>query len=148
MRDLTAEPSSGDKNRKSMFNLFGMDLTMLAQFSTLVYLLWLTPVFVGMAFSALVAYGAVKVQNLEGYGWGIAASIMAMIPLCTGGLLATTAVVVTFLLGMVIDDASFLYGMTIFILVLEKVAAILVGVWTLLTLLSEKVVKGYEYKAD
>ena len=89
-----------------------------------------------------------RIQNLEGYGWGIASSIMVMVPLCIGGLMASTAILVIFLLGMVIDDVRFLYGMTIFILVVEKMIAILVGVWTLITLLSEKVVKGYEYKAE
>ena len=147
-QDPTAEPTAPDKSRKAMFNLFGLDLTLVAQFPIWAYLLWLLPIFVGMVYSALVAYGAVKIQNLEGYGWGIASSIMVMLPVCIGGLMATTAILVIFLFGMVIDDVKFLYGVAIFILVVEKVLAILVGVWTLLTLLSEKVVKGYEYKAE
>jgi hypothetical protein len=111
-------------------------------------LLFLSPIFVGMIYSAIVTYGAVKIQNLEGYGWGMASSIMVMVPLNSFGFMASTSVLLQFLLGMVIEDKRGLTVILIVLMVLEALIGIAVGVWVLLTLLSERVVKGYEYKPD
>ena len=146
-----AEPSpemKRDPNRKAMFALFGINISAVGMLAWYYFVLALLPIFLGMIYSGIITYGAVKIQNLEGRGWGIAASIMVMAPLNLGGFMMSTAILLNFLLGMLSDDLAFVYGVLIFILSLEKLVAILVGVWVLITLLSEKVIKGYQYKAE
>ena len=109
----------------------------------------LPPIFVGMVYCGFLTFGAVKVQNLEGHGWGIASCVMLMIPLLNSfGFMASTGLLIKFVVGMVSDDPRFVYQCVISLMSLETLAAIGVGVWGLTTLLSEKVVKGFEYKAE
>jgi hypothetical protein len=101
-----------------------------------------------MAYSGLVTYGAVQIQNLEGYRWGVASAVMATIPLNSWGFMMTTAILLKFFLGMGTDDTQFLAVMMIFLMSVEALAALGVGVWVVTVLMSEKVIKGYAYKAD
>ncbi len=112
------------------------------------FLLWLLPLFFGMAYSGLVTYGAVQIQNLEGYRWGMASAILAMFPLNSWGFMMTTSIILKFLVGMVEDDPKFIAMMMIFVMSLEALAALGVGIWVVTVLLSDKVIKGYAYKAD
>jgi hypothetical protein len=137
-----------DPNRKTMFALFGVNIAFVGLLAWYLFILSLLPIFLGMIYSGLVCYGAVKIQNLEARGWGIASSIMVMAPLNLGGFMMATSILLNFLVGMVLDDLKFIYGVLIFMMVVESLAAIGVGVWALTTLLSEKVIKGYEYKGE
>ncbi len=50
---------------------------------------------------------------------------------------------------MVEDDPKFIAMMMIFVMsFLEALAALGVGIWVVTVLLSDKVIKGYAYKAD
>ena len=145
--DPMAEPKT-DRNRKSFYSFFGFDLSHIGLLAWYFILLSLLPLFVGMAYSGIVTYGAVQIQNLEGYGWGIASCIMAILPLNSWGFMMTTAIIAKFLVGMVDDDAGFMAFLMIFLMSVEALAALGVGAWTLSVLRSDKVIKGYEYKAD
>ena len=97
-KDPAAELKN-DPNRKSMYEIFGVNL---AQFGTLawyIFLLILLPIFVGMVYCGFVTFGAVKVQNLEGRGWGIASCILLMVPLNSLGFMSSTGLAVKFLAG-------------------------------------------------
>ena len=101
-----------------------------------------------MAYSGLVTYGAVQIQNLEGYRWGITGAVMAMIPLNSVGLHDDLIHYLEIPPGDGIDDPQFLARVMIFHDGPEALAALGVGVWVLTVLLSDTVVKGYAYKAD
>lgn len=112
---------------------------------TLIFLIMI----LGMVYSGFVAYGAVRIQNLDGYRWGVAACVMAIVPFWTlYGFSACVAQLARFLFGMVLDDPFTLARAWNAALSLPMLAGMAVGVWTLTTLRSEKVVKGFEYKAE
>ncbi len=143
-RDPAAEPAV-DRNRKSFYAFFSIDLSLVGILPWYLILLTFVPIFLGMLYSGLVTYGAVQIQNLEGYGWGMASSIMATIPLNSAGFMMTTAILLKFLAGMVVDDTTV---MMIFLMSVEALAALGVGVWVAMVLKSDTVIKGYAYKAD
>jgi predicted Zn finger-like uncharacterized protein len=140
--DLVNDPA-----RKSMYVLFGINF---AGFGTLgwAFTLILLPIIIGMVYSAFVTFGAVRVQNLSGYRWGITSCIMMMIPIHSAGFMAATSLLLQLFAGMVIDDRQFMFSVVIGLMVVEKVACIGVAAWGLATLLSKKVVAGFEYKAE
>ncbi len=137
-----------DPSRKSMFEIFGVNIGGFGVLAWYLFILVLLPIFIGMAYCGLVTYGAVRIQNLEGYGWGIASCIMVMLPVVSFGFMTSTGLLVKFLLGMVSDDVRWVYTVVVGAMVVETLACIGVGVWCLITLLSEKVVKGFEYKPE
>jgi hypothetical protein len=143
-KEPIAEPKS-DPNRKSFYSFFGMDLALVGLLPWYFFLLALLPLFLGMVYSGVVTYGAVQIQNLEGYRWGMASSILATIPLNSWGFMMTTAILLKFLAGMVTDDVTV---MMIFLMSVEALGALGVGVWVAMVLRSETVIKGYAYKAD
>src|SRR5262249_36142157 len=49
----------------------------------------------GLAYSCVLAFGAVKMQSLESYTWGMAASVMSMIPVAMLGILGVLYLLVT-----------------------------------------------------
>ena len=107
----------------------------------------------GMIYAGFVTYGAVRIQSLDGYEWGIAGCILAIIPFCAlWGFTACVAMVGHILVAMMVDDpagftrmlASVIGG----IILLLLGASTGVGVWVLMVMRSETVIKGYEYKAD
>jgi predicted Zn finger-like uncharacterized protein len=143
-KEPTAEPVS-DPGRKSFYSFFGFDLALVGLLPWYFFLLAMLPILLGMVYSGLVTYGAVQTQNLEGYGWGMASSIMGTIPIGSWGFMMTTALLLKFLAGMVTDDVSV---MMILLMSVEALAAIVVGVWMVMVLKSDTVIKGYAYKAD
>jgi len=147
-KDPGAELPS-DSNRRAMFQLFGVNIAAFSMLAWYLFVLILLPIFVGMVYCAFVTYGAVRIQNLEGRGWGIASSIMMMLPLTSAGFVASTGILATFLLGGVFSiETGSVTGSVITMISLEHVVCIGVGVWGLITLLSERVIKGFEYKAE
>ncbi len=147
-KDVPAEMKD-DPSRKSMFEIFGVNIAGFGTMAWYLFILVILPIFVGMVYCALATYGAVKIQNLESYGWGIASCILLMLPLVSFGFMTSTGLLVKFLLGMVFpDDPKYVYTVVIGTWVLETLACIGVGVWGLMTLMSETVVKGFEYKPE
>jgi hypothetical protein len=145
--------AGGDKKDKleeekpGFFDLWGIDLAMLCE-APLMFIVSLLPLGLFMFYSSLVAYGAIQMQNLESRRWGIAGAILAMIPLHILGLGIVSAMVVQKVLGMVIDDTGFISLVALIVLVVEWLACLSVGIWTLVTLFNEDVVAGFEYVAE
>jgi hypothetical protein len=98
-------------------------------------------------YHAVTIVGAVRVQNLESRGWGIASSIMTMIPLGSGGLSSLIGGVFYFTIGSwILDEMAMPYAIGLG--VVAYLITLLVGVWLLRTLLSQVVIDGFEYVAE
>lgn len=97
----------------------------------------------GMVYSGSIAYGAARVQQLESRGWGMAASIMAMIPINVMGL----AGVLSRLAFQIFEVAEAAY-VSIGLLVLLALASVGIGLINLMTLARPEVKAGFEYVAE
>jgi hypothetical protein len=132
----------------SFFSVAGYNLRDLAKEEWTMIALAISGILAGMAYTGVMIMGAVQMQNLESRTFGIASSIMAIIPLHANGLMALTAIFLQLLFGMLMDDRDlinmYLTGFTV-ILGLLGVAA---GVRGLICCLSEQVKAGFEYKAE
>jgi hypothetical protein len=91
----------------------------------------------GIVQSALIAYGAVKLQGLESRGWGIASCILAMFPYHS--LPAWTLVAI--LANLIFPPLALV---ALFLLVWGP----LFGIWSLTQVIKPEVRAGIEYKAD
>ena len=137
-----------DPARKSMYQLFGINFSSFGALAWYLFILILLPIFLGMTYCAFVTFGAVRVQNLEGYGWGIASCIMMMIPINSFGFMSATALFLQFFMKMFSDDLASVNATLIGLMGLQELICIAIGAWGLTTLLSERVVKGFEYKPE
>ncbi len=137
-----------EEETASFFEVFGIDLWVVGQQPWYYFWPGLIPFVIVMFVSGLVGYGAVQAQNLESRRWGIAGSILAMIPLTTGGIQLVSIMCAQFFLGMVSDDHDFIQIVGIIIAVVEWLASLGVGIWVLVTLLNEDVIAGFEYVAE
>jgi predicted Zn finger-like uncharacterized protein len=101
-----------------------------------------------LIYNAVTIIGAVKMQNMESRGWGIASSIMTILPFGSSGLSGVVWLVLFILFAMLLDDPAMgmLYASGVSGLV--WVLAIVIGVWSLRTLMSQTVIDGFEYVAD
>lgn len=129
--------------------LFMLDPSGAPRLPPAIFFVYLFLMFLGMAYSGFLTYGAVKIQNLEGYGWGIASCILAIISVLNfWGIASCTKQLGAFLMGIIFDDQRFIWSTMIGMMSIEMLLCTAVGVWALITMLSEKVVKGYEYKPE
>ena len=144
-------PSGDDKDKKkdeegkSAFDVAGMDFGLLAVFVWWLLILALLPLILGMVYCAIVTLGAVKMQNLESRAWGIASSILVLLPLTTGGLMLLTAFLCNWLLNMLFDDPSFSMYIAIVLMSIQTAIALATGVWNLVVLMRPEVIEGFEY---
>lgn len=111
--------------------------------------LWLMGFFIlVLIYNAIAVIGAVKVQNLESRRWGIASSIMMLLPLSAGGLSCVFALAIHFLEDM----TGFLGEVRDFYMIVVAaapyVASIYIAVMSLQTLMDQKVIDGFEYVAE
>jgi predicted Zn finger-like uncharacterized protein len=113
-----------------------------------VFLLLCSFYLIGIIYCAFVIYGAVKIQNLTQRGWGIASSILAMIPMTTFGFYGVTGILAWMVFSLLYDDPGTVRLMLIAVGVLELIWAIGIGVWNLMTLMDPAVIAGYEYIED
>jgi hypothetical protein len=92
----------------------------------------------GIAYSATIVVGAIKMQTLESYRWGMIATIMSFIPF---------AVTVPPLLRWAVTESppdEFMavpYG-------INYAGVLLTGIWCLVTLRRKEVIAGFNYTAD
>jgi len=143
--DETPEDPPTATAKPTFWSFFGLDFSQGAK-SGLYLALLLSPLFLGMIYTAIMTYGAVKMQNLESYGWGMASSIMALIPYYSLGFVICTVLLVQLLFLTIFSDR------VIFWLIFQMVALILTGMagglWGLLVMMREEVVQGYAYKPE
>jgi hypothetical protein len=142
------EKDKAEDEKAGFFEVAGIDLSMVCDLPWYLFFVSLLPLVLGMFYSALVAYGAIQMQNLESRRWGIAGAIMAMLPFNIGGLQAVTAMVVQKGMGMVIDDMAYIGLVVIVFTTAEWLACVAIGIWNLTVLMNEDVIAGFEYVAE
>jgi predicted Zn finger-like uncharacterized protein len=142
----TPTKKAGEEEKKSeFFKVMEIDLAPLTKLVWYLFLAALAPMILGMLYSGLMTLGAVKMQNLESRGWGIAACIMSILPFNLLGFIVLTWLVVQFVLLMVIDGVeAFLIGLA----ALEALAGVGVGIWGLTVLMKQEVIDGFNYEAE
>lgn len=100
-----------------------------------------------LIYNGITIIGAVKMQNLESRGWGIAASIMNLLPMGASGLSGLFFGVFYNTIGAwILDEMNIYYSIGLG--VLPYLVAIYIGVWSLRTLMSQEVIDGFEYIAE
>jgi hypothetical protein len=134
-----------DEEKSSAFDVAGMDFGLLAVFAWWLLILAILPLVLGMVYCAVVTFGGVKMQNLESRAWGIASSILALLPFTTGGLMLLTAFLCNWLLNMLFDDPSFSMYIAIVLMSIQTAIALATGVWNLVILMRPEVIEGFEY---
>lgn len=134
-----------DEEKSSAFDVAGMDFGLLAFFAWWLLILAIIPLVLGMVYCAVVTFGGVKMQNLESRAWGIASSILALLPFTTGGLMLLTAFLCNWLLNMLFDDPSFSMYIAIVLMSIQTAIALATGVWNLVILMRPEVIEGFEY---
>jgi hypothetical protein len=134
-----------DEEGKSAFDVAGVDFSLFAVFAWWMLILALLPLVLGMVYCGFVTYGGVKMQNLESRAWGIASSILVLLPFATGGMMCLTAFLTNWLLNMVLDDPAFSMYVAVVLMSVQSTVALAVGVWNLITLMKPEVIEGFEY---
>jgi hypothetical protein len=132
----------------TFFTVFGVNLAEVAYFELWLMILTALPLVLCMAYSAVLTLGAVKMQNLESRGWGIASSIMVMLPINGGGLAALVALFGQFFLKILFDEPETVNGIISVLTSLLWLGQVGIGVWALMTLMKPEVIAGYEYVAE
>ncbi len=99
-------------------------------------------------YAGLVTAGAAKTQSMELRGWGIAASIMAMVPITTSGVATVVMLLVSLVLRMVMDDMVFVDRVVSGVGLLFLLAGLGAGIFGLITFNQEEVIAGFEYEPE
>ncbi len=139
-------PKTPDSEKPSSLTVAGFDFATLSYFAWYVIALVFAPVILGMAYCAVVIYGAVNMQNLESRVWSIVSCVMVMLPFNAGGLLGLTAVALPLVLGMVFEDDDTINFYLIVFIVIECLIQAGFAAWALRTLMDPKVKAGFEFK--
>jgi predicted Zn finger-like uncharacterized protein len=98
-------------------------------------------------YSGLIAFGAIKLVNMESRTWGLIASGMAMLP-HTAGLTWSIAFGIQFALRQIEIDEDSINYLTIGIGVVLWLASVALGVWTMIVANDPIVKEGYEYEPE
>jgi predicted Zn finger-like uncharacterized protein len=148
-QDQQKPTGSTEKANVSFYQFLGYDFSIVGQYAWYMFLVtWVFVVFLGAGYTSIQTYGAVRAQNLESRGWGIASSIMGMIPISVIGIATFVGMIISFVLNMLLDDDDTvnwtIYGVATIIALLQIAAA----VYTLITLVRPEVIDGFEYVPD
>jgi hypothetical protein len=144
----TPQEKEQEAETPSFFQILGVNLANLALFPWFLIILISLPLFVLMAYSALICFGAVRLQNLESRGWGIAAAIMVLLPINAGGVIILSCVIEQAFLRIFIDDEAFLAYMFLVTVLIEWLVQVAVGIWNLVVCFQPEVVEGFAYKPE
>jgi hypothetical protein len=144
-----AKKKKGEAPNHSFFDVGDIPLSKVADLPWYLVILALPiPGALFAVYSATIAFGAVKMQELESRPWGIAACVMALLPINTGGLALVLVLFEQMLLGMVFDFDWFLYailGVSAGLLWLIQAG---IGLTGLTTLMKPEVIAGFEFVPD
>jgi hypothetical protein len=141
------KPPPAPEEESSFYMIGSLDFREIAELPWYLIIPCLLPLGLGLAYSAAVSAGAVKVQNLESREWGVASSIMAMIPFNAGGLLLILAMVLNLILDLMFEGFTKYFYMSI-LLVAAWGTNLAVGIWMLTTLNKPEVIEGFEYRPE
>jgi hypothetical protein len=143
----TAKPKP-EKAKATIYLVYTYDLSLLSQYPWYLFIVMLFPIFFGIAYSCVQTYGAVKMQSMESRVWGIIASCMAMFPYSTWGLVTVCSMVITMAVSLVADEKGTILIVLIAFFALETVICVGIGAASLMTLMRQDVIDGYEYVPD
>lgn len=104
-----------------------------------------------LIYNAIAIIGAVKMQNLESRGWGIASSIMTLLPMGPAGIGFLIFGVFYYTIGdWILDERApgAVPSYSIGLGVIPCLFALFVGISSLRTLSSQEVKDGFEYIAE
>ncbi len=101
---------------------------------------WVIAGGVVLAWTFVMAIGSVKMVTLESYGWGMTSAIMSLIPVNLLGL--------TMLIWKPWDllHEDLFCWIALYILPIMGFFSIIFGIWMLIALNDERVIKGFEFK--
>jgi hypothetical protein len=137
------------KEPPGMLMFFGINLARLGTYPKWQFgVYFLLPIVLGMGYSALMANGAVRTQHLESRNWGIAASVMCMIPIHSFGVIVLAACFFGFLVRMFLDDEGLVTMFIYFVMGALTAAGVGVGVMGLKAMMSPEVIAGFQYKPE
>jgi hypothetical protein len=121
------------------FSAFGFDFSGY-------FVILMVPMIAMAVYSAMVVGGGIKAQNLESRRWGIAASIMAMLPIHIAGLGMVTFMVFQWAMTLVMDEPEYL--LLSVIVGVEYLISLGVGAVALKALMNEDVIAGFEFEPE
>jgi hypothetical protein len=98
----------------------------------------------GMIISAVTIYGAVRMQTLESRIWGMVSGVLVMVPTTAVAPLGVISIGLTALFGLLFGDEALPWLMPVWSLIVYGLY-IAIGVWTIMTLIRQDVIDGYEY---
>jgi hypothetical protein len=145
---VTGPSAKYEEEGESFFELGPIDLTVIASYEWWQKTFSFTILFLFLCYSGTMTYGAVKMQNLESREWGIASTILGIIPFNVGALMFVSAILVREALDLILDEKRTIYLIVIVWMVLVWLLSIGASVYALVTLMKEEVIAGYEYKAE
>lgn len=137
-------PPGKDDGELQLFVLFGTDLGQVAYFPWHQIILYLSPLAFGILYCLIALLGAVKAQNLESRGWGIAAAIMILFPYTIAGFVIDVLLFLNFALGVMLDQDSINYLLT-FLAVALPLGPVVVAIKSLMVFFNKDVIAGFEY---
>jgi hypothetical protein len=137
-----------EENKLSLYKIYVWDLAALALYPGFIFALWLSPIFLGIAYACVMTYGAVQMQNLQSRTWGIVASCMCMFPAATFGFVIVCSMVISIVVSMLADEPVAVLFALIAFLTLEVLGCIGIGVLNLVTLNRQDVIDGFNYVPD
>jgi hypothetical protein len=146
-RNDESRPLQLKKEEEGFFQLGGLDLATLAQYPKYLFVLFLLPLVLGMAYSGAVAAGAVKMQGLESRPWAIAGAILAIIPYNAAGFMILLTMVLGAIYGVLFEGSYLTFMMTLTVGGVW-VANVAVGVWCLVTLKRPEVIAGFQFRPE
>jgi hypothetical protein len=142
-----AAPAKADDDEASFLKVGSINLRAIGDFRWYLVIPCLLPLIFGMIYSGTLSMGAVKIQNLESREWGIASSVMAMLPLNAGGVLCFMTLVLNICLDFLFEGMFKWIVLGFFLLCIWGVN-LAIGIWMLTVLNNPDVVAGFEYVPD
>jgi hypothetical protein len=136
-----------DEDVGSMFMILSWDMMDVPDYPWWEIILLCMPPLIGIAVNAVAILGAVKMQKLESRIWGIVASVLTMLPIAALGSFLIGSMVLTAVLGLLFDLDFVLWFIILWALIIFG-AHVGLGIWGIVTLMSQEVIDGYEYVAD
>jgi predicted Zn finger-like uncharacterized protein len=137
----------GKNEDLQLFLLFGQDLAQIAFYHWWQIVLFMAPLIFGAFWSLVAIMGAVKAQNIESRGWGIASAIMMMLPIMIAGFTVDVMLAGNFVLGMLVDESTANYMVTMLAIIIP-IIPFGVGIWALVVFCNKDVIAGFEYVPD
>jgi len=132
----------------SAMMVWGIDLNQTAFLDLPMLFLCLLPVILGMGYAGILAGGAVKAQNMESREWGIASSILVMLPINHCGVMMVASIFIQFILTMIIDDREYIQYLVLVTCIIICLGEIALGAWALKVFMQPEVVDGFNYQAE